>query len=39
MALGQSSMIMRKDRRGIAIEKGKKLHKICFRDEISFEVS
>lgn len=39
MGLGQTSMHMRKDRRGIAIQKGKKLHKLSFRDEISFQVS
>jgi len=33
---GKSSLMMRKDRRGIAISKGQKKHKITFRDEIDF---
>ena len=32
-------MMIRKDRRGIAITKGQKKHKITFRDELDFQVS
>jgi len=34
-----SSLMMRKDRNGIAITKGSKRHKIMFRDELADEVS
>lgn len=35
MGLGKnSSLMIRKDRQGIAIQKGSKKHKITFRDEI-----
>ena len=34
-----SSLMMRKDRQGIAITKGSKRHKITFRDELPEEVA
>lgn len=34
-----STMMIRKDRHGIAIQKGQKQHKITFRDEVSVQVS
>ena len=39
ISLGKGSLLMRKDRRGIAITKGSKKHKITFRDEVPEEVA
>ena len=39
LSLGQGSLMMRKDRRGIAITKGSKRHRITFRDEVPEEVA
>ena len=39
ISLGKGSILMRKDRRGIAIVKGSKNHKITFRDKVPAEIA
>ena len=39
ISLGKGSLLIRKDRRGIAISKGSKRHKITYRDEVPSELN
>ena len=38
LGMSKSFQLIRKDRRGVAIQKGSKQHKICFRDEMGPQV-